>query len=146
MPYSSGVVRGNFELLTGSSYVYAIAEFIVASIAIITRTETTNFFTRIPPLIHFSCFVHFLLRQTGYSGLPCELLPSFKIIIFKHYFYVKYFFSYRIHIRLCIQPPNSFPSFLTIFVYHLISKIVFHLLIVNEKIRNFEKIPITGER
>lgn len=97
MPFSSGVVRGNFELLTGFSYVYAIAEFIVASIAIIMRIETTSFFTRIPPLIHFSYFVLFLLRQTGYSGLPCELLPSFKIIIFKHYFCVKYFFSYRIH-------------------------------------------------
>ena len=36
--------------------------------------------------------------------------------------------------------------FLTIFVYHLISKIAFHLLIVNEQIRNFAQIPITGAR
>ena len=46
MPFSSGVVRGNFELLTGFSYVYAIAEFIVANkinyVPARTDVETQN--------------------------------------------------------------------------------------------------------
>ena len=77
MPFSSGVVRGNFELLTGSSYVYAIAEFIVASIAIITRTETTSFFTRIPPLTHFVLYSSYYAKQ-GIPDCPASFFHLLK--------------------------------------------------------------------
>ena len=130
MPFSRGVVRGNFELLTGSSYVYAIAEFIVASIAIITRTEITSFFTRIPPLTHLT---HFVLYSSYYAkqGIP-DCPASFFHLLKSLYSSI----TFALNISFLIESitimyiaPKFISIFLTIFVYHLISKIAFHLLI-----------------
>ena len=144
MPFSRGVVRGNFELLTGSSYVYAIAEFIVASIAIITRTEITSFFTRIPPLTHFVLYSSYYAKQ-GIPDCPASFFHLLKSLYSSITFASNISFLIE-SITIMYIAPKFISIFLTIFVYHLISKIVFHLLIVNEKIRNFAQIPITGAR